>query len=206
MKRLLDEAAILACMAYVDLNPIRAGLADSLEGYQQVSIGERLRTLDGENVDTSSWLAPLELAGETDGKPVQTVQRLSPEELDAIVTSGADRPLGCLPMRLDEYTELLRWLAGFTSKVNADPESKRPSANSAEAAGASIAILQRLSLDAAAFAEVVANFGTRFSTAAGCPESLELEASRRGRRRLRAPGGPALARRNSKPQAAAAAN
>ena len=48
---------------------IRAGLADSLEGYQQVSIGERLRTLDGDQVDTSRWLAPVELAGETDGEP-----------------------------------------------------------------------------------------------------------------------------------------
>lgn len=205
MKRLLDEAAILACMAYVDLNAIRAGLADSLEGYQQVSIGERLRTLDGEKVDTSSWLAPLELAGETDGKPGKVVNRFSREELAEIVTSESERPLGCLPMRLDEYAELLRWLAGIGSKAKVGAESTDSAAASTDPPAATVTILQRLSLDPAQFAEVVANFGKQFSTAAGRPESLEREAARRGRRRLRAPGGPALARRSPKPPAGAPA-
>src|SRR5690606_33941577 len=69
MKRLLDEEAVLACMAYVDLNPIRAHAACSLEGYRHVSIGERLRTLDGQEVDPSSWLAPLALAEEATSEP-----------------------------------------------------------------------------------------------------------------------------------------
>ena len=39
---LLDEAAVLTCMSYIDLNPIRAGAADQLETSNFTSIQQRL--------------------------------------------------------------------------------------------------------------------------------------------------------------------
>ncbi len=39
---LLDEKALVTCMAYVDLNPVRAGMSDSLENSDFTSIQERL--------------------------------------------------------------------------------------------------------------------------------------------------------------------
>ena len=42
---LLDEQGVLTCMAYVDLNPVRAGVAQTLEGSDFTSIQERLQDL-----------------------------------------------------------------------------------------------------------------------------------------------------------------
>ena len=40
---LLDDAAVLACMAYVDLNPVRAGAADDLPGSHHTSAQRRVQ-------------------------------------------------------------------------------------------------------------------------------------------------------------------
>ena len=42
---LLDDAAILACLQYVDLNPIRAGLTKTLEGSLFTSVQDRIEDL-----------------------------------------------------------------------------------------------------------------------------------------------------------------
>jgi len=114
MNRLDDEADVLACMAYVDLNPINAGVTDSLNDPDwQVSIGERLRCLEDDDkaVDSSSWLAPLELAEEVNGQKVVVANELSPEELARQNQEQATKRLGCLPMSLAAYERLLWHLA-----------------------------------------------------------------------------------------------
>lgn len=44
-RALLDDAAVVACMAYVDLNPVRAGIADDLASSDFTTIQRRLRAL-----------------------------------------------------------------------------------------------------------------------------------------------------------------
>jgi len=42
---LLDEAAVFSCMAYVDLNPVRARITDKLEESNHTSIQKRINTI-----------------------------------------------------------------------------------------------------------------------------------------------------------------
>ena len=111
LDRLESHADVLACMAYVDLNPIRAGMADSLaDPSAHVSIGERMRALDGSEVEPHSWLPPLEIAQEVDGQPVAVANQMSLEEVQQRRRETA-KNLGCIPMTLEDYTKLLSHLA-----------------------------------------------------------------------------------------------
>lgn len=50
---LLDEAAVLSCMAYVDLNPVRAAMTDDLIGSDFTSIQQRLSDYAGTKAQLS---------------------------------------------------------------------------------------------------------------------------------------------------------
>lgn len=78
-----DDAALLACMAYVDLNPVRAGGARGLEDSHFTSARERLERLRAEpkhdrhtigadqvvggNAHDSGWLVPMAELGGSEG-------------------------------------------------------------------------------------------------------------------------------------------
>ena len=61
---LLDEGALMACIAYVDLNPVRAGIADSPEGSRCTSVRRRVDNPEEDAltaIGASSSLIPVSL-------------------------------------------------------------------------------------------------------------------------------------------------
>ncbi|QEG40632.1 transposase [Roseimaritima ulvae] len=110
LNRLDDDADVLAAMAYVDLNPLRAYLSDSLDDFAEVSICDRLRTLDDTDVDFASWLTPLARDGKADGQPAEVANEQRQPPRGEKVEPLRDQ-LDCLPIRLEDYKKLLWRLA-----------------------------------------------------------------------------------------------
>ena len=187
--RLMDEESLLACAAYVDLNPIRAALAETLEASDHTSVQRRIETQRAEAVGLGAQ--PGRLAA-SDGGPTADVgsskastlpdRFLSPLELDerggelgpcgnGSGTRCSDK--GFLAMSVTDYLQLLDWTARQTvpGKRGATPVDTPP-------------VLERLKLSPSVWCELVSNFGRLFSIMAGHPRIVDGSRSRRGRRRF----------------------
>lgn len=81
---LLDDQALAACLAYVDLNPIRAGITDTPETSDFTSVRTRVQHRQNETSSQPAGLFPFA------GNPRQ------------------EMPVG-LPFHLDDYLELVDW-------------------------------------------------------------------------------------------------
>jgi REP element-mobilizing transposase RayT len=66
---LLSERAIITAMTYVDINPIRAEIVESIEQCKETSIAERLQVIDSSPEALDAALAPL-VSGLEDAEPV----------------------------------------------------------------------------------------------------------------------------------------
>lgn len=179
-QHLLDEAAVLACAAYVDLNPIRAALAESVEASQFSGAKDRLDDVRSRDTRTqmsdhewersqhcpySGWMSPIEIDESTD----------STESLESKHGRRAsDR--GFIPMSVLAYLELLDWTGR---------EIRRGKRGSIPAHLAPL--LTRLGLDLSRWCDLVLKFGRSFKRVIGRVENLRTEAARRGQQWLQSP-------------------
>ncbi len=193
---LLDEAAIAACMVYVDLNPIRAGLARTPEDSDFTSIQERIRawqketamtaSVGGEaaqekdSVSSDSGLPMLEHGVEISNPDSESISALSDSTgagragawLCPIATNSRRR--GILPMTTAEYFDLLDRSGRMirSDKRGAIDTDLGP-------------ILLRLGAKPEAWCETISRFGSKFRLAAGLLSNLRRLADHLGRRWLR---------------------
>ncbi|MCG8651429.1 MAG: hypothetical protein MI861_16430 [Pirellulales bacterium] len=182
---LLDEACVLACATYVDLNPVRAAMAETPESSQFTGAKDRLDDLSEHSCDIrhthhwernkhrkrSGWLSPIEIGEGSDSLGV-----------DAEPTNRRASRKGFLWLSLADYLELLDWTGRQLrrDKRGAIPQHLQP-------------ILNRVGLNASRWCELIYSYGRIFRRAAGTATHLGEEAARRGQRWLQASGNPLAA-------------
>ncbi len=117
---LLDDVAILACLQYVDLNPVRATIAATPESSDFTSVQDRIVDLKAaeevsmpdaqhiriEHGQRAGWLAPIPLEPKRQAvRAKQTGRRASNK--------------GCLSIGLGDYLQLLDWTGRADRSVRA---------------------------------------------------------------------------------------
>ena len=183
---LLDEQALLAAMAYVDLNPIRAGMVETPEDSAHTSIHARLAEAQGlafEPTEAPSVTTPFSTAD--NALPLMGLQ---PEAALATLPEAPLMPFDptgrfeqAIPFGLEEYMALVDTMgrAVHPQKRGAIPPHTPP-------------LLARLGMNAETFIAAADHFFKDFAHAVGTPAKLIELAAHRQSRALR---GMAAARR-----------
>ncbi|NLT66040.1 MAG: transposase [Acidobacteria bacterium] len=169
-RELLDEAATVACMVYVDLNSIRAGVADTPEESDYTSIQERIQLWQKERMTTNSV---------PDVLPEEDNVTRSVEEYEAPTTSSNPwlvpispdpKVEGILQMTPTEYFDLV-------DRSGRLVRSDKPGVISADLTS----LLLRIGVTPDAWGDTISAFRSRYSLAAGLFSNMRSFADRIGR-------------------------
>ena len=163
---LLDETALLACMMYVDLNPIRAGICETPEASDFTSIQQRLQAYQEKAADNQLTSRPQASAIKTNRESSEHIP------LNAFV-GGCNKQKG-IPFDEIDYFELTDWTgrAVHPTKQGAIPEGQ-PS------------LLKRLGMPKESWIETVVSYERHFSDYVGQETSMKRAGALRGVKWLR---------------------
>ena len=151
---LLDEQALLTCMSYVDLNPVRAGITPTPESSDYTSIQARIQT----------YQAPTPEHNQDSSQTTQTPVKL----IDFNGHEHKNQPKG-IAFSLPDYLELVDWTgrAVRDDKTGAIADNLPP-------------ILSRLGIEQKAWLDTINHYDRRFFRAVGTLEKLKQFANRLG--------------------------
>jgi REP element-mobilizing transposase RayT len=154
---LLDEAGLLTCMSYVDLNPIRAGIAASLEESDFTSIQQRLeewrREQDRSVLDSQG------------SSPAREPRR--PE----LLGFAADESEDGLPLAFDVYVELLTATGAALGGTGSEPVLPERS----------VRTLERLGIRSELWLKALRGYRSRFFAMVGCVNQIAVCCARTDR-------------------------
>lgn len=140
---LLDEPGLLAAMAYVDLNPVRAGMAETPETSDYTSIQERLGAAP----------APCTTMSAVPKAPLR--------QAPLMPFDATGRTEWAIPFAFEDYLELVDWTG----------RAVHP-AKKGYIAAVQPKILERIGGDGAAFIAFATRFLKEFGSAVGTPSAL----------------------------------
>jgi REP element-mobilizing transposase RayT len=170
---LLDEGALITCMSYVDLNPVRAGLAKTLEDAEFTSIQTRL-------FEAAGRVRASKKAASNPKRP--TRQRVASLQAPLVPfapeltakrstkSSTTKNPPRALPMTLASYVQLLEQV-GTALRADGKPGALSPSATSS---------LQRLGIAPEHFITTLRGYAKSFFTMVGHVDAIDTERERLG--------------------------
>ncbi|MDK2596566.1 transposase [Pseudoalteromonas obscura] len=150
---LLDEVALLSCMAYVDLNPIRAHIAKKLEESDFTSIQERLKQFE------------VSRAGSSPQKHREAER--NPSQPKLLKPFGSCNKGNTLPFSLLSYFSLVDWTgrhiylkqSGYIEKEDSD-------------------ILVLLNIKEATWLDMVKSYGRHYANFVGARSKLKAHAAK----------------------------
>lgn len=170
---LLDEAAYLAAMTYVDLNPIRAGIAETPEDSEFTSAKDRIVARQArEKVKSVSPNGAQSLTSKQAAYlGVEKARSAVDQWLCPINNEALEGPRGILPLSTDQYLDLVDWTGRRIreDKRGAIPDHLSP-------------ILVRLDIDTDRWLNTVQNYGHAFHRVVGKLSSMTESAQQVGKR------------------------
>lgn len=205
--RLLDEESLLACAAYVDLNPIRAALAETLETSDFTSVQRRIQSLRDDGTTPSLATGSTVEQSEVPDCPSTTA---SSECESAKVSTPAEPGLDCgtrsslflSPLELDQRGDAVGPCPSFTGHRCSDKgflamslseylelldwtARQQISGKRGATPETMPPIFARMKVGPEAWCELASDFGRLFGVVAGQPHRIDEHRSRRQQRRYR---------------------